>query len=56
MNYTMIRLARVTSQSIRDGRSRGGSSVQPLASQHFPNVTNGYQRLRVGDEVFLKSV
>ncbi|KAF5789333.1 putative transposase, Tnp1/En/Spm [Helianthus annuus] len=36
--------------------SRGGSSVQPLASQHFPNVTNGHQRLRVGDEVFLKSI
>ncbi|XP_035838631.1 uncharacterized protein LOC118479405 [Helianthus annuus] len=36
--------------------SRGGSSVQPLASQHFPNVTNGRQRLRVGDEVFHKSI
>ncbi|XP_035833872.1 uncharacterized protein LOC110943614 [Helianthus annuus] len=36
--------------------SRGGSSVQPLASQHFPNVTNGHQRLRVRDEVFLKSI
>ncbi|KAM0037158.1 hypothetical protein Hdeb2414_s0014g00434961 [Helianthus debilis subsp. tardiflorus] len=36
--------------------SRGGSSVQPLASQHFPNVTNGHQRLWVGDEVFLKSI
>ncbi|KAJ0474401.1 putative transposase, Tnp1/En/Spm [Helianthus annuus] len=35
--------------------SRGGSSVQPLASQHFPNVTNGHQRLRVGDKVLLKS-
>ncbi|XP_035833404.1 uncharacterized protein LOC110917786 isoform X2 [Helianthus annuus] len=35
---------------------RGGSSVQPLASQHFPNVTNGHQRLRVGYEVFLKSI
>ncbi|KAJ0504178.1 putative transposase, Tnp1/En/Spm [Helianthus annuus] len=36
--------------------SRGGSSVQPLASQRFPNVTNGHQCLRVGDEVFLKSI
>ncbi|KAJ0652868.1 putative transposase, Tnp1/En/Spm [Helianthus annuus] len=36
--------------------SRGGSSVQPLASQHFPNITNGHQRLRVGDKVFLKSI
>ncbi|KAJ0638559.1 hypothetical protein HanHA300_Chr00c0090g0707981 [Helianthus annuus] len=36
--------------------SRGGSSVQPLASQHFPNVTNGHQRLQVRDEVFLKSI
>ncbi|KAM0054806.1 putative transposase, Tnp1/En/Spm [Helianthus debilis subsp. tardiflorus] len=36
--------------------SRGGSSVQPLASQHFLNVTNGHQRLRAGDEVFLKSI
>ncbi|KAF5796848.1 hypothetical protein HanXRQr2_Chr08g0356681 [Helianthus annuus] len=36
--------------------SRGGSSVQPLVSQRFPNVNNGYQRLRVGDKVFLKSI
>ncbi|KAJ0921578.1 putative transposase, Tnp1/En/Spm [Helianthus annuus] len=36
--------------------SRGSSSVQPLASQHFPNVTNAHQCLRVGDEVFLKSI
>ncbi|MFS7962557.1 hypothetical protein Hanom_Chr08g00728051 [Helianthus anomalus] len=36
--------------------SRGGSSVRPLASQHFPNVTNGHQCLRVEDEVFLKSI
>ncbi|MFS8009995.1 hypothetical protein Hanom_Chr14g01291781 [Helianthus anomalus] len=27
--------------------SRGGSSVQPLASQYFPNVTDGHQRIRV---------
>ncbi|KAJ0532116.1 putative transposase, Tnp1/En/Spm [Helianthus annuus] len=35
---------------------RGGSSVQSLASQHFPNVTNGHRHLQVGDEVFLKSI
>ncbi|MFS8022150.1 hypothetical protein Hanom_Chr16g01436131 [Helianthus anomalus] len=33
-----------------------GSTVQPLASQHFPIVTNGHQRLQVGRLGFVDDV